>query len=67
MFLNPNEEKIISNLYNNLNNIGDSTVSLIWDSGSIQATFDTCFEDMDDEGEIGQLRHDLNLLFGGGE
>ena len=48
MFLNPNEEKIISNLYNNLNNIGDSTVSLIWDSGSIQATFDTCFEDMDD-------------------
>ena len=49
MFLNPNEEKIISNLYNNLNNIGDSTVSLIWGSGTIQATFDTCFEDMDDE------------------
>lgn len=25
------------------------------------------FEDMDDEGEIGQLQHDLDLLFGGGE
>lgn len=23
------------------------------------------FEDMDDEGEIGELRHDLDLLFGG--
>ena len=49
MFLNQNEEKIVFNLYSNLNNIGDSMVSLIWDNGSIKATFDTCFEDMDDE------------------
>ena len=30
-----------------------------------EITFSVDFEDMDDEGEIGQLRHDLDLLFGG--
>lgn len=49
MFLNPNEEKVISGLYKNLDNIGDSVLTLIWESGYIKATFDTCFEDMDDE------------------
>ena len=49
MFLNPNEEKVISNLYKNLNNIGESVLTLIWDNGCVKATFDTCFEDMDDE------------------
>ncbi len=49
MFLNPNEEKVISGLYKNLDNIGDSALTLIWESGYIKATFDTCFEDMDDE------------------
>lgn len=33
--------------------------------GEIKFSLD--FEDMDDEGEIGQLRHDLDLLFGGEE
>lgn len=32
-----------------------------------EITFSLDFEDMDDEGEIGQLRHDLDLLFGGEE
>lgn len=26
-----------------------------------------CEDKMNDEGEIGELRHDLDLLFGGGE
>lgn len=30
-----------------------------------EITFSLDFEDMDDGGEIGQLRHDLDLLFGG--
>lgn len=51
MFLNPNEEKIISNFCKNLNNINDSVLTLIWANGYIKATFDTCFEDMDDETE----------------
>lgn len=51
MFLNPNEERIIFNLYNNLKSIDDSVVTLIWDTGSIKATFDTCFEDIDDEAD----------------
>ena len=29
-----------------------------------EITFSLDFEDMDNEGEIGQLRHDLDLLFG---
>lgn len=33
--------------------------------GEIEFSLD--FEDMDDEGEIGELRHDLDLLFGGEE
>lgn len=49
MFLNPNEEKVISELYKNLDNVGGSVLTLIWESGYIKATFDTCFEDMDDE------------------
>ena len=32
-----------------------------------EITFSLDFEDMDDEGEIGQLRYDLDLLFGGEE
>ena len=35
--------------------------------GAGEITFSLDFEDMDDEGEIGQLRHDLDLLFGGEE
>ena len=31
--------------------------------GCGEITFSLDFEDMDDEGEIGQLRHDLDLLF----
>ena len=33
--------------------------------GCGEIAFSLDFEDMDDEGEIGELRHDLDLLFGG--
>ena len=35
--------------------------------GCGEIEFNLDFEDMDDEGEIGELQHDLNLLFGGEE
>lgn len=35
--------------------------------GCGEITFSLDFEDMDDEGEIGELQHDLELLFGGEE
>ena len=35
--------------------------------GCGEIEFSLNFEDMDDEGEIGELRHDLDLLFGGEE
>ena len=35
--------------------------------GCGEITFSLDFEDMDDEGKIGQLKHDLDLLFGGKE
>ena len=35
--------------------------------GCGEITFSLDFEDMDDEGKIGQLKHDLDLLFGGEE
>ena len=51
MYLNEFEEKIISNFCKNLNELSDESLLLKWSSGSIVATFDTCFEDMDDDTE----------------
>lgn len=51
MYLNEFEEKIISNFCKNLNELSDESLLLKWSSGSIVATFDTCFEDIDDDTE----------------
>ena len=51
MYLNEFEEKIISNFCKNLNELSDESLLLKWNSGSLVAIFDTCFEDMDDDTE----------------
>ena len=51
MFLNPNEGKIISKFCANYNHLSGKSLLLEWNSGSICAKFDTCFEDIDDETE----------------
>jgi hypothetical protein len=49
MYLNENEEKIIATFCQNLDKTYGKELLLKWDEGSIVATFDTCFEDEDDE------------------
>ena len=46
MFLNNNEEKIISVFMKNLDGYDKKEMKLIWNNiGTISARFDTCFED----------------------
>ncbi len=49
MFLNKEEERVIRKFYGNIDKVGESTLLLVWESGSIEAIFDTCFEDYNEE------------------
>lgn len=51
MFFSEQEELIISKFCTNLETIENSTIMLIWEEGRVEALFDTCFEDMDDDTE----------------
>ena len=51
MYLNEFEENIISTFYKNLSKLSGKSLLLKWDSGNLMATFDTCFEDLDDDTE----------------
>ena len=51
MFLNPNEEKIISTFYKNTYEVFGKKLLLEWDTGSVYAEYDTNFEDIDDDTE----------------
>lgn len=52
MYFSENEQSVVEVFYNNLSKIkSESLLTLIWDTGTAQAVFDTCFDDFDDNNE----------------
>ena len=52
MYFAKNEKAIIENFYKKLSEIGATDILLlIWETGKIKATFDTCFDDFDEINE----------------
>lgn len=47
-----NEKSIIEKFYKSLSEIGENdTLDLVWETGTINAIFDTCFDDFDENNE----------------
>ncbi len=52
MYFSKKEQSIIKKFYSNINDLTNrELVLLVWDSGTIYANFDTCFDDTDIDGE----------------
>ena len=62
MYFSKNEKDIISTFYRNLSKIEATNLTLTWSTGSIVATFDTCFDD-DNGNEIGSPEYDSFVSF----
>ncbi len=46
-----NEKDIVSTFYSSLDEIEDKELQLFWETGSVTALFDTCFDDFADDNE----------------
>ena len=52
MYFSKNEQSIIETFYKNLSRITEEDIlTLVWSEGQIQAKFDTCFDDFNEENE----------------
>ena len=52
MYFSKKEQPIIEGFYNKLSKISvNELVTLVWESGTIQAAFDTCFDDFDENNQ----------------
>ena len=52
MYFSKNEQSVIETFYRNLSKIQENDIlTLIWNEGQIQAKFDTCFDDFNEEKE----------------
>ena len=52
MYFSQSEQSVIEIFYKNLTNITEEDVlTLVWNEGQVQARFDTCFDDFDEENE----------------
>ena len=52
MYFSKTEQSIIETFYKNLSKISkDDILTLVWNEGQIQAKFDTCFDDFNEENE----------------
>lgn len=52
MYFSKNEQPIIENFYKNITKIKEGDIlSLIWENGQVEAIFDTCFDDFNEENE----------------
>ena len=52
MYFSKSEQSIIETFYKNLSNITEEDIlTLVWSEGQIQAKFDTCFDDFNEENE----------------
>lgn len=52
MYFSKNEQSIIETFYKNLSKITEEDIlTLVWMEGQIQAKFDTCFDDFNEDNE----------------
>ena len=52
MYFSKSEQSIIETFYKNLSSITEEDIlTLVWSEGQIQAKFDTCFDDFNEENE----------------
>ena len=52
MFFSKSEQSIIDTFYKNLSGLTEEDIlTLVWEEGQIQALFDTCFDDFNEENE----------------
>lgn len=52
MYYSKNEQSIVKTFYEHLNMIGKNDIlSLVWNSGTVNCAFDTCFDDCDEDNE----------------
>ena len=50
MYFSQSEQSVIETFYKNLTNITEEDdLTLVWNEGQVQARFDTCFDDFDEE------------------